>query len=100
MSSRIVKLVALAAAASGLIADGGAIQEGRGATSGLVAAYSFNESAGTVLHDASGNGNDGAIANAGWVMGKFGGALSFNGSSSRVTVPSAASLQLNAGMTV
>ena len=51
--------------------------------------------------DASGNGNTGQIGTATWLTtGKYGKALSFNGSNARVTVPSAASLQLTTGMTL
>jgi chitodextrinase len=70
------------------------------ATSGLVAAYAFDEGSGTTVADASGNGNTGTVANATWVAGKYGQALSFNGTSSRVTVPNSASLQLSAGLTL
>jgi hypothetical protein len=70
-------------------------------TPGLVAAYNFDEGAGTVLHDLSGNGNDGTVSNAAWVSsGKFGGALSFNGTNAWVTVADAPSLDLAGGMTL
>src|SRR3954451_7357343 len=45
----------------------------------LVAAYGFNEAAGTVLGDSSGAGNNGTINGATWAAGKNGGALTFNG---------------------
>ena len=68
---------------------------------GLVAAYNFNEGNGTTVNDASGNGNNGAINGATWTTyGKYGNALSFNGSNSRVTVPDSASLHLTTGMTL
>ena len=68
---------------------------------GLVAAYGFNEGAGTAVVDASGNGNTGVISGATWTAaGRYGGALVFNGTSAVVTVPSAASLQLTTGMTL
>src|SRR5262249_13300229 len=68
---------------------------------GLVAAYNFNEGAGTVLHDLSGNGNNGVIAEATWSSaGKYGRALSFNGSGAVVTVKDAPSLRLTTGMTL
>ncbi len=71
------------------------------APSGLVAAFGFDEGSGATVADASGNGNTGAVANATWVAaGKFGKALQFNGSSSVVTVPDAASLRLSSGMTL
>ena len=50
------------------------------ATTGLVAAYGFDEGSGTTVTDASGNGNNGTITNATWVTtGKYGEALKFNG---------------------
>ena len=69
--------------------------------SGLVAAYSFNEASGVSTLDASGNNNTGTISNATRsTAGKFGKALSFNGTSARVNVPDAASLDLTTGMTL
>ena len=71
------------------------------APSGLVAAYAFDEGSGTTVTDSSGNGNNGTVANATWsTAGKYGDALQFNGSSSLVTIPNAASLQLSSGMTL
>jgi hypothetical protein len=70
-------------------------------TPGLVAAYSFDEGTGTTVADASGTGNGGTIGTATWsTLGKNGNALSFNGSSARVTIPDAPSLRLTAGMTL
>jgi Concanavalin A-like lectin/glucanases superfamily len=69
--------------------------------SGLVAAYGFDEGSGTTVTDASGNGNNGTIANGTWsTTGKYGKALQFNGTSSLVTIPDAASLHLSTGMTL
>ena len=68
---------------------------------GLRAAYSFNEGSGTTVADASGTGNAGTIGTATWTtQGKFGNALSFNGTSARVTVPDASSLDLTTAMTL
>jgi hypothetical protein len=67
---------------------------------GLVASYNFDEGSGATLTDRSGNGNNGTIANATWVTGKYGGALQFNGTTSLVTVANSASLNLTAGMTL
>jgi len=67
----------------------------------LVAAYGFDEGAGTTAADASGYGNDGAVFGASWTAsGRFGGALSFNGTDSRVTVADADSLDLLDAMTL
>jgi hypothetical protein len=46
---------------------------------GLKAYWSFNEGNGTILHDNSGNGYNGAIHGATWTTGISGGALSFDG---------------------
>jgi chitodextrinase len=54
---------------------------------GLVAAYSFDDGAGTIAGDASGNGRHGSIFNAGWAPGRNGTALDLNGTSSRVDLP-------------
>jgi glucose/arabinose dehydrogenase len=68
---------------------------------GLVAAYGFNEGVNTTVADSSGSGNNGTVSNTTWsTAGKFGGALSFNGSTSWVTVPDANSLDLTNGMTL
>jgi hypothetical protein len=70
-------------------------------TSGLVAAYGFEEGAGATLGDASGTGNAGTINGATWTTaGKYGSALSFNGTSNWVTVADSNSLDLTTGMTI
>jgi glucose/arabinose dehydrogenase/PKD repeat protein len=71
------------------------------AASGLVAAYGFNQGSGTAVTDSSGSGNSGTTSGTTWATGgKFGSALSFNGSNASVTVPDSASLDLSAGMTL
>src|SRR5215831_13452594 len=71
------------------------------AQAGLVAAYGFDEGSGTTVTDQSGTGNNGTVANTTWAAtGKFGKALSFNGTSSLVTIPDAASLHLTTGLTL
>ncbi len=68
---------------------------------GLAAAYSFNEGSGTTVGDSSANANIGTVANASWTSsGKFGGALSFNGTNSLVTVADSTSLDLTSAMTL
>ncbi|MES2352848.1 MAG: LamG-like jellyroll fold domain-containing protein [Pseudomonadota bacterium] len=67
---------------------------------GLVAAYSFDEGAGTTASDRSGHSNTGTVSGATWVNGRFGKALSFNGTNSRVNINDSASLDLSAGMTI
>ncbi|HEX5782201.1 MAG TPA: PQQ-dependent sugar dehydrogenase, partial [Solirubrobacteraceae bacterium] len=66
-----------------------------------VASYGFNEGVGTTVNDTSGLGNHGTTTSATWAaMGRFGTALSFNGTSSWVTVPDSPSLDLTTGMTL
>ncbi len=69
---------------------------------GLVAAYSFDEGAGTTLLDRSGNVNTGTIqGTVAWTtQGKNGGALTFNGTSNRVSVAPRRSLNVTSGVTL
>ena len=64
------------------------------AQAALVAYWDFNEGSGTVLHDRSGNGNNGIINGATWSSGYRGNALSFNGVSDYVELQTPASFQL------
>jgi len=57
------------------------------ADEGLVAHWDFNDGAGDVLHDRSGNGNDGTIHGATWTPSGDGHALAFGGSNSYVDFP-------------
>jgi concanavalin A-like lectin/glucanase superfamily protein/galactose oxidase-like protein/Big-like domain-containing protein len=70
------------------------------AQTGLVAAYGFNEGSGSAAADASGNGQTAAIAGSAWTAGKFGGALSFDGTADWVTVDHTPLLSLTGGMTL
>jgi hypothetical protein len=57
-------------------------------TNGLLAHYTFDEGAGTMVFDHSGNRHDGTLVGGTWIGdGKFGGALHFSGSD-HVTVDS------------
>jgi hypothetical protein len=58
--------------------------------SGLVAAYSFSEGSGSTTADTSGNNHTGSLVNGvAWTAaGKNGNALSFNGTNSKVSLPS------------
>lgn len=67
---------------------------------GLVAAYSFDESQGSVLNDSSGLGNDGVISGAVFVPGITGNALSFDGINDLVTIADSNSLDLTDGMSL
>jgi hypothetical protein len=63
------------------------------AHAGLVLHYKFDETSGTTATDSSGSGFDGTLTNMSgteWTTGKIGGALNFDGSNDRITVPIAA----------
>jgi glucose/arabinose dehydrogenase/PKD repeat protein len=69
--------------------------------SGLVAAYSMSAGSGTTLADVTGKGHTGTIAGATWsAAGKYGGALSFDGTDDWVTIADANDLDLTNGMTL
>lgn len=71
------------------------------APTGLVAAYAFDETAGSIASDASGLGNAGIVSGATWsALGRFGRALSFDGSNDWVTVADAPSLDLTSAFTL
>ena len=70
-------------------------------TSGLVAAYGFEEGSGTVAADSSPAGNGGTLSGpTRSTAGRYGGALSFDGSNDMVTVADSSSLDLATGMTL
>ena len=63
------------------------------AANGVVASWPFDEGSGTMLHDTSGNGNNGVVSgDAQWVSGFKGSALSFDGNTGRVRVRDSLSL--------
>src|ERR671935_197685 len=100
---RGIRLLLLAMLGATLVTGGAGslAARARAASTGLVAAYSFDQGSGSTLTDLSGNGNTGTIQNATWSSaGKYGGALSFNGSSSMVVVNDAPELDLTSGMTL
>src|SRR5215207_3581729 len=71
------------------------------AQAGPVAAYGFDAGSGTVAADASGLNHSGTLVDATWTgSGRFGGALSFNGTSAYVQVPDADALDLAGAMTL
>jgi chitodextrinase len=82
----------------GEAADAGA-KESR--SSGLVAAYSLNENAGPTAFDASAEDNDGVLNGAGWTSaGRFGGAVTFDGTNDWITVLDDPSLDLTNSLTL
>jgi hypothetical protein len=67
---------------------------------GLVAAYSFNAGSGTTAADSSGNAITGTLSGATWTTsGKYGNALSFNGTSGYVNLGNPAALAGTGSMT-
>ena len=71
------------------------------AQAGPVAAYGFDEGAGTNTADVSGHGLSGTLRSATWTTGGyFGSAITFNGTNTWVTVADHALLDLTTGMTL
>lgn len=60
----------------------------------------FDEGSGDTAKDSSANGNNGKLKNIKWVDGKFGKALSFDGSTGYVLVPDSKSLSMTGNMTI
>jgi hypothetical protein len=55
----------------------------------LVGYWTFDEGSGTIVHDSSGQGNDGTIEGAPqWVAGKIGGAMQFDGDGDQIQLKS------------
>jgi chitodextrinase len=99
-AARVVRFGALAAIAAVLVVGSRSGAQGQAAP-GLVAAYSFDQGTGSALTDSSGNENHGTISGAIWTAsGRFGSALSFDGTNDVATVNDASSLDLTAGMTL
>jgi len=70
------------------------------ASKDLVAAWSFEEGSGNSVKDVSGNGHDGVISGAKWVVGKIGKALEFNGDGDQVLVENDDALNIKGELTV
>ena len=89
-------LVNLSAAAGATIADGQAtVTITNDEAVGLVAAYGFEEGAGTTTADRSGNNHTGTISGATWsAAGRNGRALSFDGVNDMVSVADTAALDV------
>lgn len=73
---------------------------GQDITSGIIAYWTFDESAGTVLADASGNLNNGSTKAVQWVPGKNGNAGKFNITNALVSVPLKPMFDYTKGLTV
>jgi RHS repeat-associated protein len=68
---------------------------------GMVAAYGFEEGNGGTAADSSSNANDGTISGAAWTSsGKYGNALSFDGTDDSVAIPDSNSLDLTSAYTL
>ena len=59
-----------------------------------IAWWRLDESSGTTAYDETNNNNDGTITSGAWITGKYGKGLSFNGTSTKVAVPDANSLDM------
>jgi|GEM_PF-3663435 len=68
--------------------------------SSCVLAIKMDENSGTTAHDSSAYGNDGTIHGANWTTGKFGSALSFDGSNDYVDCGNDESLKISNEITV
>jgi len=67
---------------------------------GPAAYWKFDEGGGTLAKDSSGNINDGTINGAAWVDGKYGNALSFDGTNDYIDAGDRSSIQLIDNFTV
>jgi len=84
-----VRIYDVAQSATAIAAD---MAKSAVAASPLMAAYAFDEAAGSKVVDASGNGNTGVLVNSpAWQAGRFGNGLRFGGAS-YVSVASSSSL--------
>jgi hypothetical protein len=93
----VKSIVALAAACSALVLP----VSSAAADPNLVGQWHFDEGGGTAVHDSSGHGNDGTVEGAAqWVAGRFGSALQFDGTTSRLPIVDNASLEPSAAVTV
>ena len=73
----------------------------RGVDPGLVGWWKFDEMAGTIAYDSSGNGNDGTfVGDPQWVAGKIGGALEFDGNGDYVDCGAILAFNINTNITV
>jgi hypothetical protein len=68
--------------------------------SGLVCCWDFDECSGTIVHDCSGNGNDGTIDGASWTTGVSGCALEIVGTNIVHYIPSTYDDSITSALTV
>ncbi|MEM3396043.1 MAG: fibronectin type III domain-containing protein [Thermoplasmata archaeon] len=69
-------------------------------TEDIVGIWDFNEASSSIVHDLSGNNNNGTISGATWTEGVFGSALEFDGTDDIVSVPKSASLSITSQITL
>lgn len=82
------------------VAANAAVTVSNAALAGPIASYSFNQGSGTTAADSSGNGLTGTLVGAAWTSaGKYGNALSFNGTTSYVDLGNPARLNVTGSMT-
>ncbi|MDF7823649.1 carbohydrate-binding protein, partial [Pontiellaceae bacterium B12227] len=62
--------------------------------------WTFDDGSGTQAADASGNGHHGTVQNAVWVSGAESGALDFNGTSAKVSIPGSAFSSISNAVTI
>ncbi|MBM4029531.1 MAG: hypothetical protein FJ280_29655, partial [Planctomycetes bacterium] len=87
MRDRIVSFVLLSVILLGLSSLASAAATFAWLDPGLVGWWTFDEGAGTAVHDSSGQGNDGTIeGDPQWGAGRLGGALAFDGDGDRITL--------------
>ena len=58
--------------------------------SGLIGYWNFDEGSGSIAHDTSGGGHNGAVNGAAWTTGKINTGLRFNGTTNSVITPAIA----------
>jgi glucose/arabinose dehydrogenase/PKD repeat protein len=91
-------IVARARDAAGNVTDspGVTVTVANQQAAGLVAAYSFDQGAGSAATDSSGHGNTANLANGvAWVPGVHGDAVSFDGVNDYITIPNSASTDIS-----
>ena len=100
--AHVLRAVARDARGNTTTSAGVAVTVTNGLIPGLVAAYALDEGTGTLVRDASGNTNRGALTGAIWTFaGHTGGALTYDGSSDYVQVPNSPSINVSGkGLTV
>ena len=69
-------------------------------SAGPVAAYSFDEGEGETAEDVTGNGHTATLEGATWARGKYGDGLSFDGTSSCVSIAATSDLQFTEEFTL